>query len=105
MASVGATEGCAHSKPSLGEIQTVADRAAYPVVWHPADITTIDVALHHQIFYETTDWIVGESGDDGSFETEAALQSASHVVLATAFPCVEASERWRCVRRRDRGAA
>ena len=49
--AIRTSESGAHAKPTLGEIQAVADRAADAVIFDPADMAEIDAALKHQIFY------------------------------------------------------
>ncbi len=51
----------------------------------------VDAALQHQVFEETADGVVGERGDDGGLEAEAAAQASGYVVLAAALPDVEAA--------------
>ena len=52
-------------------------------------VRLVDAALVHQVFDQAADGVVGERGDDGGLEAEAAAQAAGDVVLAAAFPDVE----------------
>ena len=65
MPAIGATERRANAEAAFGEIQSVANRAAHAVVWHPANIFLADAALQHEVFDQAADGIIGEGGDDG----------------------------------------
>ncbi len=49
------------------------------------EVGQVDSALEHEVFDEAADGVVGERGDDGCLEAEAAAESAGYVVLAAAF--------------------
>src|SRR5437899_203808 len=87
--AIRTSERSAHAKPTLGEIQPVADRASDAVVFDPADMAEIDAALKHQILDQASHGIVRERRDDRGVHAEAAAQAARHVVFATAFPGAE----------------
>ena len=52
----------------------------------PSGHILADAALQHEVFDQAADGIIGEGGDDRGVKTEAALEAASDVVLAAAFP-------------------
>ena len=89
MAAVGAAGGGADSEAALGEVEAVADFAAYAVVLDPLEQGEVDAALEHEVFDEAADGVVGERGGDGGAEAEAATEAACDVVLASAFPDLE----------------
>jgi hypothetical protein len=75
----------------LGEVEAVAHGAADAVVLGPLEMGQVDAALKHQVLDEAAHGVVHESGDDRGPEAEAAPQAAGHVVLAAAFPDLEAA--------------
>ena len=89
MAAVGDADRAADAEAALGEVQAVADRAADAVVRHPADERGVDAALQDEVLDEPADLVVGERGDDGGAQAEAAAQAAGDVVLAAALPDLE----------------
>jgi hypothetical protein len=54
-------------------------------------VREIDTALQHQIFEEAADIIFYDGADHRGALSETAAQAADHVVLAAAFPNVEAA--------------
>ena len=46
----------------------------------------VHAALIHQVLDQASDRVVGERGDDGGLQTEAATEAAGHVVLTAALP-------------------
>ncbi len=93
MAAIRAAERGAHAEAALSEVQAVAGGAAYAVVLHPLHVRLIDAALQHQVFEQAAYGIVGERGDDGRLQSEAAPQPARDVVFAAALPHAELPRR------------
>jgi hypothetical protein len=80
----------AHAEAALGEIQPVAHVAAHAVV--PGIHFTCRWSTPPCRMKSSTsrpDRVVGEGGDDGGAQAEAAAQAAGHVVFAAAFPGAE----------------
>ena len=48
-----------------------------------------DAALHHKVFHQPSNGIVGEHGDDGGIHSKAALQATGDVVFAATLPHFE----------------
>src|ERR1700722_8163056 len=86
VSAIRATQRSPYPKPALGEIQTIAHGAAYSVKRRPAHIFLADPALEHEIFKQSSDAIIRQGSNDRSIHSETALQTASHVVFATALP-------------------
>jgi hypothetical protein len=84
--TVGTAKSGANAKTALGEIQPVTHPATDPIIRFPANVVLADAALQHQVFDEATDWIVRQRSDDRGVHSKTALQAASHVVFAAAFP-------------------
>ncbi len=89
IAPVGATLGAPASEAALHEVQAVADGASDAVEGDPADEPGIHAALQDEILHEASYWIVGEGGDHGGAEAEAAAEAPGHVVFSAALPDVE----------------
>ena len=93
MPAVGAADWWPQPEPALHEVETITHRAPHAVEWHPADVVERDAALAHEIFHQSTDWVVGKCGDDGGVHPEASGEPARDVVFAAAFPYAELSRR------------
>src|SRR6185312_485118 len=91
MAAIGASNRSAHSKSTLGEVDSVANGASDAVIGNPLHMRLIDAALINQVLHQAAHWIIGESRHHGGVEPEAALQAASDVVFAPAFPHTKAA--------------
>ena len=94
MASGGVTtirdaDSATDTETTLGEIETIANRAADAVVFAPFDEVGIHSTLHDEVFDETTHFIVYEGGSDRGAVAETFTESASDVVFAAAFPDFE----------------
>src|SRR5436190_6022819 len=87
--AIGAAKRGANTKTAFREVQPIPNRAANSVIRDPSHILLGNAALQHEIFDEPSDGIVGQRGDDGSIESEAAPKSASDIVFTAAFPCTE----------------
>src|SRR5687768_6029645 len=66
----------ANAESALGEIQTVAHRAAHAVIGPPFDERRIHAALQNEIFNQSADVIVRERGAHCRAHAEAAAQTA-----------------------------
>ena len=79
--------GCgANAESALGEVEAVANGAAYAVEGDPFEERSVDAALKDAVFDEAANGVVGERGGDGGAEAEAAAETAGDVVLAAALP-------------------
>ena len=76
-------------KPRSVKLRPLRTVAADAVVRHPADERGVDAALQDQVLDQPADLVVGERGDDGGAQAEAAAQPAGDVVLAAALPDLE----------------
>jgi hypothetical protein len=76
---------------AFGKIQAVADSAAHSVMLHPSDQRLVDATLINKILNKPPDWIVGERGNDGGVQPEAALQATRNVVFAAPFVYIKMS--------------
>src|SRR4029077_20914675 len=85
VAAVVGTEGGAYSESALGEIEAVAGGAADAIVLDPANEGLVDAALIDEILEQAAYGIIGEGGDHGSVQAEAAFESAHDIVFAAAF--------------------
>ena len=90
-AAIGAADGAAQAVAALGEVQADARIAADAVEGRPLDVGEIDAALQHQVFQQAADIVLDDGGDHGGAQAEAAAQTADDVVLAAAFPDLEAA--------------
>ncbi len=86
MSAVGAAECGAHAETALRKIQPIANRPADAVIGNPEQMGKIDAALQHHVLNQAAHGIVGQRGDDGSAQIEAAAQAAGYVIFAAAFP-------------------
>ncbi len=89
MSAIVGAEGGAHAETAFSEIKAVAGGAADAIVLDPADERWVDAALIHEILKQAADGIIGEGGDHGGVQAEAALQAARDVVFAAAFADIE----------------
>jgi hypothetical protein len=87
--AIGAANRGANAKTAFREVQPVPNRAANSVIRDPSHILLANAALQHEIFDQPSDGIVGQRGDNGSIESEAAPKPASDIVFTAAFPCTE----------------
>ena len=89
IAAVAAAFGPPDPVSAFEEIQAVADTAAGSIVVDPADEPGVHAALQDEILHQAPDRIVRECRDDRAPQSEAAAQSAHHIVFAAAFPDLE----------------
>ncbi len=86
VAAVVAAGGGAEAESTLGEVEAVANGAADAIEGNPAKKRRIDAALEDAVFNEAANGVVSKRGCDGGAQAEAATESASDVVFATALP-------------------
>src|SRR5215469_12468838 len=86
MPTVRAAKRRPDAKSSLGEIQTIAHRAAHAVVLYPAQVLKIYSPLQHEVFDQATDGVVGERRYDCGIQAKATPKPAGDVVFAAALP-------------------
>src|ERR1019366_9236082 len=67
--------------------------AADAVEGRPLNVGEIDATLQHQVFEQAADFVFDDGADHGGAQAEAAAQPAADVVLAAAFPDMEAARR------------
>ncbi|OPZ68589.1 MAG: hypothetical protein BWY83_02261 [bacterium ADurb.Bin478] len=89
VAAVGAANGTTHPETALGKVEAVAHAAADAIVGNPFDPGGVDPALEDEILDQSSDRIIGEGGDDGGAQAEAAAQAAGDVILSPALPGAE----------------
>ena len=77
------------SERRLREVQAITAESAYTIRLHPLDIGRIHAALQDEVFHQTADFIVSESGKDNCTHAKAAAQSADDIVFSAAFPGLE----------------
>src|SRR6185437_16208599 len=78
-----------HAKASLGEVEPVANRAAYAIEGNPAEKGRVDAALEDAVFDEATDGVVSQCSGDGGAQAKAAAETTGDVILAAALPDCE----------------
>src|SRR5215831_6063081 len=82
------TPACAaHSEAPLGEVQPVADGAADAVIGHELHQRSVHPSLQDEVLDEPADVVVGQCGDNGGPQAEAAPQPAGDVVFPASLPC------------------
>src|SRR6266545_6172840 len=91
VAAIGAPDCSAKAVAALGEVEAIPHLATHAVVLAPDDVCLIDAALKDQVFNEAADWVIGERGDYGRLQPEAATQTARYVVLPAALPSLKGS--------------
>lgn len=74
------------SEATLGEVESITSSDTEAIEVSPLDELGIDSTLKNKVFEEASDFVINESGEDGSALTEAAAESTGDVVFATAFP-------------------
>src|SRR5262249_17915836 len=88
--AVRAPQGRAHAVAALGEVQAVADGASHAVVLDPDQVRLVDPALVDEVLHQAADGVVDQRRHQRRLQAEAALEPARDVVLAAAFPDLEA---------------
>ena len=91
--TVRAADCAADAEPSLGEVQAVAADSADAVRRHPFDKGSVHAALQDEVLHQLADLVVGESGQHGGLQAEAAPQPADNVVFSAALPGLELAGR------------
>src|SRR5262245_36854748 len=89
VAAVGNANGTTDAEPAFGEVESIADGAAYTIVWHPFDELGIHTPLQNKIFDETAYIILSEGRADRCLQSKTTAQSARDIVFAAAFPGFE----------------
>src|SRR5581483_12371043 len=82
MPAIRTSGGWAHAEASFGKVKPVAHGAPYAVVGNPTKQRRIDSALQHHVFDQPADGIVGQRRGYRRSQTEAAPQTARHVVFS-----------------------
>src|ERR1019366_5236295 len=93
VAPIGDADGAADAETFLGEVQSVANRAAHAIVGNPLHERHINAALQDQVFEQSPHVIVGKRADEAGAQPEATAQTARDVVFAAAFPDLELASR------------
>ena len=86
MTTIGASERRAHAESAFCEVQSIAHLATDAIEFHPANVRLVYAALVDQVLHQTSHGIICQGRNHGSFEPEAAFQSARDVILAATFP-------------------
>ena len=94
MASGGVTtirdaDSATDTETTLGEIETIANRAADAVVFAPFDEVGIHSTLHDEVFNQATDFIIDESCSHRGTVAETFTETTGDVIFAATFPDFE----------------
>ena len=89
VAAVGHADGPADSEATLGEIESVADRAANAVIIAPLDEIGVHPPLINKVLDQPADLVVDKRTDKRRPLLKTLPQAAGDVVFASPFPGLE----------------
>lgn len=91
MAAIGTAECGADAKALFGEVEADACVLAKAIEVTPDHMAHVNAALHDEILDEPAQVVLRQRGDDGRALAPAFPHGAGDVVLAAAFPDLEAT--------------
>src|SRR5208337_5590526 len=93
VSSIRTSQRRPNAESPLREVKSISCRASHPIIWHPTHQRLIHSALINQVLQKTPNGVIRKCRHYGGVQTEAALQSSRHVVLAASFIHLETSRR------------
>src|SRR5215467_7775036 len=91
MTAVGTSSRSTQSEATFSKIQTVSCLPSDSIVLYPTNVRRVHPTLKNQIFYQVSNGVINQRGDNRGVHSKTSFQSARDVIFPPSFPRAEVS--------------